>query len=197
MRLLTAGTAFDHPVLPGEAMDPRHRRAYTGRSGQLAVMAELLDRGCNVALPEVDVGRDLFAFQDEEAGVTHIQVKTAGQARALRTEGAYSAQIDVPLEQLNLPDVPPLYYLFAMRLRGRWADFIIISRDVLRALRVAQDVGSEYTGTDGKAFLKLRFQFRPDGVTCSGTSFQAYRNAWEMLPPLRGTPGEASPPQGT
>jgi len=36
-------------------VDPNTRRMYVGRSGQLAVMAELLQRGCNVADPEVDV----------------------------------------------------------------------------------------------------------------------------------------------
>ena len=71
-------------------MNPRNRRAYTGRSGQMAVMAELLDLGCNVAIPEVDVGKDLFAFQDDEEGVTHIQVKTAGKAKPLAEEGTYS-----------------------------------------------------------------------------------------------------------
>lgn len=34
------------------------RSLYIGRSGQLAVMAEFLYRGYNVAIPEVDVGDD-------------------------------------------------------------------------------------------------------------------------------------------
>jgi hypothetical protein len=93
-------------------MNPKYRRAYAGRSGQMAVMAELLDLGCNVAIPEVDVGRDLFAFQDDEEGVTHIQVKTAGKAKALAEEGSYSAQIDVPLEQLKTTG-PALYYVLS------------------------------------------------------------------------------------
>src|SRR5438105_464257 len=116
-------------------MDPRNRRAYTGRSGQMAVMAELLDVGCNVAIPEVDVGRDLFAFQDEEEGVTHILVKTAGKAKLLAEEGSYSAQIDLPLDQLINTD-SGLYYVFAIRLRGKWMVFIVIERDRLNALRV-------------------------------------------------------------
>jgi hypothetical protein len=33
---------------------------YTGKSGQLAVMAELVSRGYNVAVPEVDAGDDIF-----------------------------------------------------------------------------------------------------------------------------------------
>ena len=36
------------------------RDTYTGRSGQMAVMAELLFRRCNAAIPEVDVGTDVL-----------------------------------------------------------------------------------------------------------------------------------------
>ena len=41
------------------------QRTYTGRSGQMAVVAELLFQQCNAAVPEVDYGTDVFAFQDE------------------------------------------------------------------------------------------------------------------------------------
>jgi hypothetical protein len=167
-------------------MDPKHRRFYTGRSGQMAVMAELLDRGCNVAVPEVDVGRDLFAFQDEEEGVSHIQVKTAGRAKARKAEGSYSAQIDLPLDQLKVPDTPVLFYVFAIRLKGRWVDFLVIGRDRLNTLRLEKDVGSEDTDKNtGKAYLKLTFSFDKDTVTCGGENFHDYRNAWTLLPPLQ------------
>jgi len=163
-------------------MDAKNRRAYTGRSGQ---MAELLDLGCNVAIPEVDVGRDLFAFQDDEEGVTHIQVKTAGKAKSLANEGSYSAQIDVPLDQLKMTG-PPLYYVFAIRLTGKWVAFVVIERDRLNTLRVEKDIGTEYENkTTKKTYLKLTFSFTTDNVTCSGESFQEYRDAWNSLPPLK------------
>ena len=38
--------------------------AYTGKSGQLAAMGELAWRGYNVALPEMDVGDDIFSVND-------------------------------------------------------------------------------------------------------------------------------------
>jgi hypothetical protein len=167
-----------------QAMHPKNRRTYTGRSGQMAVMAELLDLGCNVAIPEVDVGRDLFAFQDEEEGVTHIQVKTAGKAKSLTEEGSYSAQIDVPLDQLKMTG-PALYYVFGIRLKRTWTAFIVIERDRLNALRVEKDIGTEYEDKrTKKRFLKLTFSFTTDTVTCSGESFQEHRNAWTSLPPL-------------
>lgn len=42
------------------------RDLYVGRAGQLAVMAELLLRGYNVAIPEVDVGDDVFVVRDRD-----------------------------------------------------------------------------------------------------------------------------------
>jgi hypothetical protein len=166
-------------------MDPKNRRTYTGRSGQMAVMAELLDLGCNVAIPEVDVGKDLFAFQDEEEGVTHIQVKTAGKTQPLATEGIYRAQIDVPLDQLKMTG-PPLYYVFAIRLKGKWMAFLVIERSRLNGLRIERDVGTEYEDKrTNKRYLKLTFSFTTDNVTSSGESFQEYRDAWTSLPPLR------------
>jgi hypothetical protein len=151
----------------------------------MAVMAELLDLGCNVTIPEVDVGRDLFAFQDDEEGVTHIQVKTAGKAKPLAENGSYSAQIDVPLEQLKITG-PALYYIFAIRLQGKWTAFLIIERNRLNALRVEKDIGTEYEHPrTKKRYLKLTFSFSRDNVMCSGESFQQYRNAWNSLPPLQ------------
>jgi hypothetical protein len=35
---------------------------YVGSAGQMAVMAEFLLRGWNVASPEIDVGEDLFVI---------------------------------------------------------------------------------------------------------------------------------------
>ncbi|HJT78223.1 MAG TPA: hypothetical protein VJ739_13550 [Gemmataceae bacterium] len=175
-------------------MDPKNRRLYTGHSGQRAVMAELLHRGCNVAVPEVDVGRDLYAFQDDEEDVTHIQVKTAGNARPRKTAGCYSAQIDVPLRQLQEQDIPPLHYAFAMRLKDRWADYLIISRPRLKNLWSRKGIGTSYTDRNGNALLKLHFSFTPDAVTCGGEDFQPYRNAWTSLPPLHGMRGQAGTP---
>jgi hypothetical protein len=111
-------------------------------------------------------------------------VKTA-KARSLAADGSFSAQLDVPLDQLKVPG-PALYYVFAVRLKGQWAAFLVIERTRLNALRVEKDVGTEYEDKrTRKTYLKLTFSFTRDGVTCSGEDFQEYRNAWVKLPPLR------------
>jgi hypothetical protein len=39
---------------------------YLGRAAQLFVMSELLLRGYNVAIPEVDIGDDLLVIRDAD-----------------------------------------------------------------------------------------------------------------------------------
>jgi hypothetical protein len=158
------------------------RDTYTGHGGQMAVMAELLLRGCNVAIPEVDVGTDVFAFRDDQEEVARIQVKTARGRRYKKGEGC-SAQFDLPLKHLQAPDSPPLYYVLAVRLGERWADFLIIWRPLIERF---WDQGRSFgTVSQGSGSLILTVQFRPDGVRCGQVDLTPFRNAWDQLPPLR------------
>ena len=56
---------------------------YTGRAGHLAVMAELLIRGWNTAIPEVDVGDDIFVVHDSDGNLHRVQVKTTATSKRL------------------------------------------------------------------------------------------------------------------
>ena len=83
--------------------------SFVGKAGQLAVMAEFLLRGYNVAMPEVDVGDDILVVNDWAEQLWRIQVKTAtGVKRAY----GYSGQFLVPLEQLTSAQRTPLFYIF-------------------------------------------------------------------------------------
>jgi hypothetical protein len=161
--------------------------AYTGRSGQMAVIAELLQRQCNAAVPEVDVGEDVFAFRNGSDVIARLQVKTAN-ARPLKTADGYTAQFSVPLDQLERRDIPPLYYVFPVRLAGRWQGFLIIQRWQLYRLHNAADLGVVNAGA-----LKLTLSFRPNDVRCGRVSLQAFRNAWNILPPLQSSSEAALP----
>jgi len=150
---------------------------YTGRSGQHAAMSEFLIRGYNVAIPEVDVGEDVFVVRDRDDAVTRVQVKSAN---ARPTQDGYYAQFKIPLEQLEEPDDPPLVYVFPVRHDRRWADFIVIPRAALSELHAENSVGSP----DEQGNLILRLAFTATDVRNKGTSFQPYRNVWEPWPPL-------------
>jgi hypothetical protein len=156
------------------------RDTYTGKSGQMAVQAELLARQCNVAVPEVDEGEDVFTFVFRDPDVTRIQVKTANAER-LKEAGRYAAKVSVPLEQLRDPFEGELFYIFAIRLSDQWSDFVVIRRADLRERHESEGVGYIHLRAQE---LQLYLSFSPDALVCSGQDFQPYRNAWARLPVL-------------
>src|SRR5215217_1738149 len=102
---------------------------FTGRSGQLALMAEFLHRELNVAIPEVDVGDDIVVVRDDNDQVTRVQVKTANAAE-LKEGGRFTAQFKLPLDQLE-KGPRHLVYAFVVRRNGRWEEFVIVRRAIL------------------------------------------------------------------
>lgn len=106
---------------------------HLGRAGQFAAMAEILARGWNVAIPEVDLGDDVFVAQDDGARLTRVQLKTTiaepGPGGKWRANS-----ITLPRRQLLRDNEPvPLTYVFAVRTEHQW-QFVIVSREDLRAL---------------------------------------------------------------
>src|SRR6266567_3561491 len=93
--------------------------SFTGGSGQMAVIAELLHRKCNAAVPHIDVGTDVFAFRDDREQVARIQVKTEAGIRYKKGEG-FHAKFGVPMDQLRRRDVPPIFYALVVRLDEEW-----------------------------------------------------------------------------
>lgn len=157
----------------------RPRTDYTGASGQLAVMAEFLYRGLNVAVPVVDTGDDVFVVRDQDDSVTRVQVKSANGAGG---PDAYRAKFSLPLAQLRRGEPPLLVYVFAVRHAGRWRDFFIVRRPTLWRLRRTRDVGSLFTKR-GRAYLSLTLSITRGDARNKGVSFQQYRDAWEPWPP--------------
>lgn len=166
--------------------------AFTGGSGQLAVMSELLQRQCNAAIPLIDIGTDVFAFRDDREEVARIQVKTAG-GKPDSNRAGYRADFRIPIAQLRRTDSPPLFYALAVRLASEWGSMLVISRAKLQSLREA-GCGTEINSARTKqACLKLYVQFSPTSVEektitralCGKTDLSRYVNAWESLPPFR------------
>ena len=50
---------------------------YLGKAGHLYIMSEFLMLGWNVAIPEVDIGDDIFVVQDDNGTLRRVQVKTS------------------------------------------------------------------------------------------------------------------------
>jgi hypothetical protein len=66
---------------------------YLGKAGHLTVMSEFLTRGWNVAIPEVDVGDDIFVVQDDNGTLRRVQVKTSTSIEAIKKHGKYSCSL--------------------------------------------------------------------------------------------------------
>ena len=146
---------------------------------QTAVMSTLLRMGSNVAAIDID---RILAFQDDEPGFTQIRVK-ASDAVGQAEQGGYTADFELPLEELRFPS--ELFYVFVFAVQGRLTDFLIISRARLDELRLSKDLGSEHEHPDtGASLLTLTLSLRTDTVTCGDEPFDDYRNAWTTLPPL-------------
>jgi hypothetical protein len=181
------------PAKPARAQKvkkPRGRKRtgddFTGRAAQLAVMAELLRRQCNAAIPEVDVGTDVFAFIDGREEVVRIQVKGCNAPHGYADGSGYSAVFALPMKQLRREDEhPPLFYALAVRRDEKWVDFLVVSRERLRSYyNGSTKFGARDRQNDA---LKITVKFCAT-VTCSGQELTDCRNAWASLPPLRPPP---------
>jgi hypothetical protein len=155
----------------------QRQNLYVGRAGQMAVMAEFLWRGWNVALPEVDVGEDVFVVKDETGELSRVQVKTA-TAKPLHS--GYSAQFNVSLKQLLTLRAPDLLYVFAIRSVTGWGPFVVLGRRELALEHEIHGVGSISRGD-----LILHFSVQDSTLVCSNRDFLPYRNDWSRWPVLR------------
>ena len=146
-------------------------------------MAEFLHRRINVAIPEVDVGDDVFVVKGTDDTVTRVQVKAA---TATAQSNGHVALFNVPLAQLSVPnDTPSLVYVFAVRYGNRWSDFVVIRRSRLFEL-YSEGAGTRIVDDRGNPQAQFRIVFRESKGLCGpdeAANFQEYRDAWEPWPP--------------
>jgi len=140
---------------------------YLGKAGHLSVMSEFLIRGWNVAIPEVDIGDDIFVVQDDNGTLRRVQVKTS---TSTAHQNSFSGQFNVPIKQLRDYKVNfPVYYVFIVRHQDGWTKPIIIRQDYLRDHFENEEMGSQHEGN-----LNLYFSFEEGKVECSHTNLSKY-----------------------
>ncbi len=143
------------------------KSSYVGKAGQLAVMAEYLLRGYNVAMPEVDEGDDVFVVENQSGELWRVQVKTlVGQRRGRNWRGTYS----ISLSQLEKERTPDLFYVFALHRESTW-EFLLIRRKVL-----LREVQRYHVGSRSGNNIVLALTFQEHAILCSGRDWQEYRN---------------------
>jgi len=147
-----------------------HRALYIGKSGQLAVMAEFLLRGYNVAIPEIDVGDDIFVVRDDSGELSRIQVKSTVARRRGGDSPVFSAQFNVGVAQLAEERRPELHFVFAARCDGHWSEFLVIPRDRLQEHYAAGRSGrTTGTGRSSCCCGSRSRMSRVGGSRCSAT----------------------------
>jgi hypothetical protein len=148
-------------------------KGHVGKAGHLAVMAEFLLRGYNVAMPEVDVGDDIFVVHDREGTLWRIQVKTAV---GKQSGNGFRGKFAVTVEQLNREKGPDLVFVFALRRGVPW-EFLVIPRAILQEETSVHHTGSESGGT-----ILYTVRSASGGVFCSGRDWSVYRGNWAAWP---------------
>lgn len=144
----------------------------------MTVVAKLLHRGYNVAVPEVDRGDDLYVVDERTGEMARVQVKSATGKGKKRVAGAFN----ISLAQLETPRQPELIYVLVLYRDGGWRDYLVIPRDELHRLHFVQRVGHL---TDHGRRVVLHITFTSESVVCNGVSLDQYRENWQMWPEVK------------
>lgn len=147
---------------------------YLGKAGHLIVMSEFLMPGWNVAIPEVDIGDDIFVVQDDNGTLRRVQVKTS--ASTARKSG-YSGQFSVSVKNLrNITNIL-VHYIFIVRHNNEWSKPVVIRQDYLLDHFENNKVGSEVNG-----HITFYFSYTEGKIECSGQDFTKYINDFTDFP---------------
>lgn len=141
---------------------------YLGKAGHLVVMSEFLIRGWNVAIPEVDVGDDIFVVKDENGELRRVQVKTS--TAAVRKRGI-SGQFNLSYKQLSDIREVIIHYVFILRTAEGWTAPIIIRQDILFDLIENKNIGSVLGDR-----VVLYLSISENVVRCNAADFTQYLN---------------------
>lgn len=147
---------------------------YLGKAGHLAVMSEFLILGWNVAIPEVDIGDDIFVVQDDNGTLRRVQVKTSTATNRL---SGFSAQFNVSVKNLrNITNIL-VHYVFIARQDNQWTKPVIIRQDYLLDHFENSNAGSAHEGN-----IIFYFSFSNEHVECSGQDFTKYIQDYADFP---------------
>jgi len=139
---------------------------YLGKAGHLYIMSEFLMLGWNAAIPEVDIGDDIFVVQDNNGTLRRVQVKTSNFKKRKAT---YSGQFSASVKNLRNITSSFVYYTFIVRQNDEWSKPVVIRQDFL-----LDHFENNYVGTGYKGNITFYFSYSKGKVTCSGQDFTKY-----------------------
>ena len=131
-------------------------------------MSEFLVLGWNVAIPEVDIGDDIFVVQDVSGTLRRVQVKTS---TSTYRKNSFSGQFSVSIKNLRNISTILVHYIFLVRNNDEWSKPVIIRQDYLLNHFENNKVGSLARGN-----IPFYFSFTKGKAECSGQDFTKYIN---------------------
>jgi hypothetical protein len=149
---------------------------YLGKAGHLNIMSEFLMLGWNVAIPEVDIGDDIFVVQDDNGTLRRVQVKTS--TSTIRKD-SFSGQFNISVKNLRNFSNILVHYVFLVRHNNEWAKPVIIKQDYLLDHFEKDNVGSETNGN-----IVFYFSYFSEKVECSGQDFTKYVKDFSDFPKI-------------
>ena len=149
---------------------------YLGKAGHLSIMSEFLMLGWNVAIPEVDIGDDIFVVQDDNGTLRRVQVKTS--TSTLRKD-SFSGQFSLSLKNIRNISSILVHYIFLVRQNDEWSKAVIIRQDYLLDHFENNKVGSESKGN-----ITFYFSYVNGQVECSGQNFTKYIKDFTDFPKI-------------
>lgn len=150
-------------------------KLYFGKAGHLFVMSELLLQKWNVAMPEVDIGDDIFVVRDKDSSFIKVQVKSAN---AMLKSSITTASFTTSLQQLRSSADGKLIYFFLVRKDKEWDKIIIIERTELWALyqKITKSIKIKSGRTPKTITIKLTYNGQK--IKWKDENIESYHNKW-------------------
>lgn len=163
---------------------------YIGKAGHFAVMSEFLMLGWNVAIPEVDVGDDIFVVRDGDGQLIRVQVKSAqaGSAPTKKVPNRLKAQFSAKWGQLSEAKTPDLTYVFVVRHQDNWLKFLVLERALIyQYYLTSSPVAQNYESKRGMT-VQIQFELGADGTiqraTFLGNDVTGYISDYSRFPKI-------------
>lgn len=147
-------------------------------------MAEFLIRGYNTAIPDVDLGDDIFVVRDRDGALSRVQVKTT-MLVPRRDEAV--GQFRVSYKHLETRRAPDITFVFAGRAATGWATFTLVPRAELLDAVTQGLVGRTVQSAQGASVL---FRFVYGGAPlaaqrCGALDLRPWADNWSRWPNIR------------
>lgn len=150
-----------------------NQRRYVGKGAENLVVAELLFRGFNAQILQVDEGIDVFATNLKKNELYLIQVKYTHFE-----EGIASRSITITVSSFEKNKKANVYYIFVLDRENKERDFLIIPFHLIDHLIKNGSISAPVASKK----INLNVSYRGDeNVHIGSDDMSRYLNAWDVL----------------